>query len=155
MRHINLINSLQELRDFEEKRNFCEDTLVKPIVGYMPETSAVMYDAHILPENKELWEKFSQIFEDNVTCEDEWLFSTQPMTYEIGIWDYADNGIYTHNLKFKTDITECSESYSPNPEYKEFVEGYVTIENTNEVATIDDFIGFGGEHYWRGADCGK
>lgn len=151
MRHINLINSLEELRDFEEKRNFCEDTLVKPIVGYMPVSSAVMYDAHILPENKELWEKFNQIFEDNVTCEDEWLFSTQPMTYEM--WVYADDGIYTHDLKFKTNITECFGN-NPNPEYKK-LEGYVTIENTNEVATIDDFIGFGVEHSWRGAHCGK
>lgn len=147
-----LINSQEEYQDFQEKRNFCEDTLVKPIVGYIPDENVVMYDAHILPVNKELWEKFNQVFEDNVTCEDEWLFSTQPMGYNIV--DYIpDDGIYAHDLKFETNITACFNG-SPNPKYKE-LSGYAIIENTNEVATIDDFIGLGGEHNWRGANCDK
>lgn len=149
-----LINNQGEYQDFQEKRNFCnEDTLVKPIVGYIPEYSTVIYDAHILPENKELWQKFNQVFEDNVTCEDEWLFSTQPMGYDMRN-NILDDDTYKHRLKFKTNIAACFGYDFPNPEYKE-LSGYVTFENTNEVATIDDFIGFGGEHNWIGAACGK
>lgn len=147
-----LINSQEEYQDFQEKRNFCEDTLVKPIVGYIPDENVVMYDAHILPENKELWEKFNLIYGQYVTCEDEWLFSTQPMTYET--WKYADDGIYVHELNFNTNITPCFDYNHSNPEYKE-LRDHITIESTNEIATIDDFIGFGGEHNWKGAACGK
>lgn len=150
-KHLFLINNEEEYQDFEEKRNFCEDTLVKPIVGYIPEITTVAYDAHILPENKELWEKFNQVFEGHVTCEDEWLFSTHLMEYQFEGQYVEDN--FVTSLKFFTkDVNPCNGDYN-NPYFKATF-AYLDHEDLN--ATINDFIGLGDDHIWDNTEaCGK
>ena len=150
--HIFLLNSNKEITDFNEMRNFCGENFVTPIVGYSPEYEKVFYDAHILAENKKLWEKFSQIFEGHVTCEDKWLFSKHLMDYETeGV--YFEGNLVTSLKFFTTDESECAGYDTPNPNFKETF-AYLDHEDRN--ATIDDFIGFGDEHIWRNSQaCGK
>lgn len=128
-------------------------TMLRPNVSHCVSENDVHYNpGGILPENQELWEKFNQIYEDDVTSEDLQLFSTYPMDY------FIENGTndstrYYHELIIHTDITSCFGSTS-NPEYKQ---AYLSFEDNNETASIDDFIRdeYDGNARWQSAQCGK
>jgi hypothetical protein len=152
MKYLKLINSSEELTDFNDKRDTCSQNHIKPLVGYSVYNNNVLFDAHILTENKDSWEKFNQVYGENVTCYDFMLFSTFPMEYIMKIFPYGDENQYSHHLTFSTKVKPCLGYNISNPDYKELT---IRIINDNENLTFDDFIGFGEEHNWGGSACGK
>ena len=148
MNHLRLITNSQERQEFENDRNTCSENTVKPLVGYVPETEEVLFDLCILPENKWLWEKFKLIYGEYVTCEDFMLFATQPMTSGVS---YGTDGINNFSaIEFWTYIEPCLGD-QPNPLFR--LTGFDSEEYIPN-ATIDDFVGLGGEHTWcSNNDC--
>lgn len=136
--------------------------MLRPNVSHCVQENEVHYNPRgVLPENQELWEKFNQIYGDNVTSEDLRLFSTYPMTYEV-YNDLNNDNTYSHWIEINTDIKACYNYNTPNPDYRGLVDlndqygDNLYFQDSNDTATIDDFTGMGTtNHEWIGASCGK
>lgn len=130
------------------------EEMLRPNVSHCVQENEVHYNPRgVLPENKELWEKFNQIYGDNVTSEDLQLFSTYPMTYSIKDSSYSISERY-HSLEIYTNITPKCFGNQPNPEYKY---ARLTFTDNNQTASIDDFIrdNYDSNYRWHNADCVK
>lgn len=154
--YIKLFNNHQEYEAFTQT-----DKFEKPNVSHCIEENDVHYNPKgVLPENLELWEKFNQIYGDNVTSEDLELFSTYPMTYEI-YNDLNNDNTYSHWIEINTSIEPCYDYNTPNPDYRYLYDYNQGINNlyfhdSNDTATIDNFINMGTtNHRWGSAHCGK
>lgn len=159
-KHLKLFDTHADYETFIETADF-----IKPNVSHCVAENDVHYNPiqppTILPENQILWEKFNQIYGENVTNEDFTLFATYPMTYEV-YNDSSGEDTYSHWIEINTDFEPCDDNDTANPDYRYLVDlnnqGYSNLffEDSNNTATIDDFIGMGTtNHVWAPADCGK
>lgn len=147
--YIKLFNNHQEYEAFTST-----DKFIRPNVSHCIEENDVHYNPKgVLPENLELWEKFNQIYGDNVTSEDLELFSTYPMTYSISDEMWSVEPTYIHSLAIYTNLTACFGN-TPNPDYKY---AYLSFYDSTETTSIDDFIRdeYDGNSRWNSADCVK